>query len=298
MKLIINGRDFTSLCVGLALEDNIYSSAASLTAQIVFENHDGYLPPVFAYCGDEVTLEDGDVIFRGSIIRVEVNGKAGCFMVNAVEKSHLLSKNDVYGIFSSNAAQNARKAIESVGLTAGRLEGKTCRGFASYGGMTAKEVIDASYGDGYFVRCDGDAVSIMRAGSEEIGLNGSMIFDIRSVESVENMVNKVSLTNSKNRVIYNTESYEDVRKYGKYHKYRQITRNQSASAVAKEMLEGIRKTAKLQMGGQFKLRKGWAVSFDLERYGLVGRYVIESVRHRVADGVHTTEIEVKHESLL
>ena len=63
MKLIINGRDFTSLCVGLALEDNIYSSAASLTAQIVFENHDGYLPPVFAYCGDEVTLEDGDVIF-------------------------------------------------------------------------------------------------------------------------------------------------------------------------------------------------------------------------------------------
>ena len=298
MKLIINGRDFTSLCVGLTLEDNVYSSAASLTAQIVFENHDGYLPPVFAYCGDEVTLEDGDVIFRGSIIRVEVNGKAGYFKVNAVEKSHLLSKNDVYGIFSSNAAQNARKAIESVGLTAGRLEGKTCRGFASYGGMTAKEVIDASYGDGYFVRCDGDTVSIMRAGSEEIGLNGSMIFDIRSVESVENMVNKVSLTNSKNRVIYNTESYEDVRKYGKYHKYRQITRNQSASAVAKEMLEGIRRTAKLQMGGQFKLRKGWAVSFNLERYGLVGRYVIESLRHRVADGVHTTEIEVKHESLL
>ena len=31
MKLIINGRDFTSLCVGLTLEDNVYSSAASLT---------------------------------------------------------------------------------------------------------------------------------------------------------------------------------------------------------------------------------------------------------------------------
>ncbi len=298
MKLIVNGRDFTSLCVEVTLEDNIYASAAALTARIVFENHDGYLPPVFAYCGDEVTLEDDGVIFKGTVVRVEVNGKAGYFKVNALEKSHLLSKNDVYGVFSSSAAGNARKAIESVGLTAGKLESKTCRGFASYGGMTAKEVIDVSYGEGYFAQWDGDAVSIMKVGGKETMLSPSMIFDIQSVESVENMVNEVSLTNSKNRVIYNTESNEDIRKYGKYHKYRQITKNQSAQAVAKEMLEGIRKTASVKMGGHFALKKGWMVSFDLERYGLVGRYVIESVLHSVRGGVHLTEIEVKHESLL
>ena len=59
MKLIVNGRDFTALCTELTLEDNIYAASAVLTAQVVFENHDGYLPPIFAYCGNEVVLEEG-----------------------------------------------------------------------------------------------------------------------------------------------------------------------------------------------------------------------------------------------
>lgn len=298
MKLIVNGRDFTALCTELTLEDNIYAASAVLTAQVVFENHDGYLPPIFAYCGNEVVLEDKGEIFRGNIIEVNVAGKECVFEITAVEKSNLLAKNDVFGIFSSSAAANGRKVLSQVGLSAGNLPAKTCRSFASYGGMTAKEVIDMSYGEGYFVDFEGGKVHIRKVGEGEIALSGSMIFDIRSAESIADMVNMVSLTNSKHRVIYNTKSNDDIEKYGKYHKYRQITRNESSSAVAKEMLQGMKRSAKILMGGELGVKKGRMVEFNLARFGLEGRYAIESVRHSVSGGVHTTEIEVKHESLL
>lgn len=298
MKLIVNGRDFTSLCVGLTLEDNIYAASAVLTARIVFENHNGYLPPLFAFCGDDVVLEDKGQVFRGCVSEVEVIGKEGVFEITAYDKGHLLAKNDVYGIFSSNCVENARKALRQAGLAAGELPDKRCRSFVSYGGMTAKAVIDESYGEGYFTEYEGDRLNVCKVGERSVGLSPSMMFDIRSVESVDDMVNMVSLTNSKHRVIYNTESSEDINKYGKYHKYRQISRNESGAQVARSMLKGVHKSASVIMGGEFALKKGRSVVFDLERYGLVGSYIIESVRHEITDGVHTTGIGVRHGSIL
>ena len=298
MKLIAAGRDFTSLCVGLTLEDNIYAASKVLSADIVFENHDGYLPPVFAYCGDEVVLEDGGEVFRGNVTSVKVRGKDGIFTITAFEKSHLLARNDVYGFFSSSCAESARKAVSQCGLAYGDMPYKTCRSFASYGGMTAKEVIDECYGEGYFIEYAGGKVCIRKAGEREIALSPGMIFDIRSAESAHEMVNEVSLTDSKHRVIYNTKSNSDIEKYGKYHKYRQISRNESSTAVGKAMMKGIVRRADIVMGGEFKVTKGSLVSFSLARYGLEGKYLIESVLHSIKDGVHLTEIGVKHESIL
>ena len=298
MKLVVAGRDFTSLCVGLTLEDNIYAASKVLCADIVFENHDGYLPPVFAYCGDQVVLSDGVEVFRGNVIEVEVMGKEGIFSITAHEKSHLLARNDVCGFFSTSCADNARKAVSQCGLECGDMPYKTCRSFASYGGMTAKEVIDECYGEGYFVECDGSRVSVRKAGESEIALSAGMIFSIRSEESIMEMVNEVSLTDSKHRVIYNTKSNSDIKKYGKYHKYRQISRNESGAAVAKAMLKGLVRRADIVMGGELRVKKGSLIRFDLARYGLEGRYLIESVLHSVRDGVHLTEIGVKHESIL
>lgn len=290
----------TSLCVGLNMEDNIYACAAVLHGSIVFENHDGYLPPVFVYCGDEAVLSDsGKEIFRGRVIEVGVTGRQGVFSFTAYEDSHRLAKNDVYGIFSSSAAANARKAIEQAGLSADELPYKICRAFACYGGMTAKEVIDECYGDGYYVDMRNGKAGVYKVGHDEVGLSNEAVFDIVSKSSVGDMVNFVSLTNSKHSVIYNTKSNDNINKYGKYHKYYQISKNVSPAGYAEAAMRGIVDKADVTVTGDLGLSKGCLVSFDLERYGLSGKYLIESVRHTVTGGVFTSEIGViKYGSLL
>lgn len=300
MTLTVGGRDLTSLCVSLDIKDNIYSCSSVMSCSIVFENHDGYLPPIFVYCGDEAVLTDNEeVIFKGMVLEVGVVGKDGIFSFEAYEDSHRLAKNQVYGIFSCSASENARRAIEACGLKAGALPNESCRPFNSYGGLTAKRVIDECYGDGYYIGMKDGFVGVYKTGRSEIGLNSEVIFNIVSKSSARDMVNFVSLTDSKDRVIYNTKSSKDISKYGQYRKYSQISQNTDAASYAKAALRGLIDKADITASGDFRLKKGCLVTFDLERYGLVGGYVIESVRHKVSGGIFISEIGVvKHGSIL
>lgn len=296
MRVIAGNRDVTSLCIDIRLAESIASPSRVMTFSVAFENNKGYLPETECKIGDIARLISNDaVIFQGIIMKNEVFGKSGYFTLTAFERASTLANNDIYGVFGQDARENAKKAANCVGMSLKSVPYKLCTPFASFGGITALEVIKRAYGKGYYIKAEGCDMEILRLGKEKCRIDRERIIDIGSLSDASHMINSVRLTNSRGEIVYNTKSNNLIKKYGKFEKIYQIAPNVSYDGYGMEKLKGELFQGELTFIGNFAIERGFSTSLALKSFCLDGEYIITDVIHIIKRGIHLTKIKVERE---
>lgn len=293
MKLVIGGNDFTSLCEYMTLESDISWAADVLTCRIIFENHDGYLPPVYAKTGDDVRLYDGEnTVFSGEAVSVTTYGADGVFEVQAMERSHVLAKSHVKGYFEGR--EGLERAFSQAGITLKSCPALSYAPFSSRGGLTAWDVFKKAAGDSCYLRY-GSAADIIKKGTTVYSADSSSIISIVSKDDAEDICSKAVVVGYGGRELYSASDKALSEKYGQVTKYITAARNADGKSLAQSALKGEIKRAEVTLIGTFVPQKGGKTDFFLERYGLSGRYDIVNVLHTAEEGVLLTTLTAERE---
>ena len=297
IRVYLDKREVTGITLHLQLEKHISTAAARLQCVIAREDG-GFLPQISAVCGDPLWVEyDNHTVFRGTV--TATSGDRFCLQVTAYDKARALATNELLGIFQGSPRQIADTVCRRIGLQLGEAPNGSNSLITSQGGLTGLSVLRQAAGNDYFVSYENDRVSLLKKGAIRAALTaGTAILSLTHGQSIESIVNYALITNNKGQVVAEAMDHPNCNRYGEVRRYYQNTGGaDSLSALAQSKLRGTETRCQMTLLGNFSVGCGMALPLSLPQLNLVGDFLIESVTHRVSEGIHTTILQLNRSDL-
>ena len=144
-------------------------------------------------------------------------------------------------------------------------------------------------------------VSVIEKGQDSgVILTGdSNLSDATYKTTLQNLVNKVLITNQKGTVVGIVEDTESQAAYGTIQKVLEQEEGKDAAAEAKNLLHGSDPSATVTgIPDDIRAMAGYALLVQEEETGLIGQFFIESDSHKYSNGESTMSLTLAFQNLL
>lgn len=295
------------------------SSKEELTQQLdftVYFNDAKYSPIIEFAEGDMVVLKNTFEIFRGIIISHKKSGRGG-ISFTAFDYSFYLGKTKKFYQFTKMKSDLAiKKIVTEFGIKVGFIVSMPTlisKVYVSDTGVDMlKEIIELVEKDQGVKYC-----MEMREGKFYINNKKDLVIDATfkladNIEaypvwkaisnpthsySIENMKNSVQIVNE-NKVIHTLKKDTLIHKYGLLQDVVEVSDNDISTArtTAKNTLADygkVQEEASQTLMGDDRVRAGRILYLEEPLTDMDGNYVVSSVTHNVANGIHTMDIDLE-----
>ena len=144
-------------------------------------------------------------------------------------------------------------------------------------------------------------VSVIEKGQDSgVILTGdSNLSDATYKATLQNLVNKVLITNQKGTVVGIVEDTESQAAYGTIQKVLEQEEGKDAAAEAKNLLHGSDPSATVTgIPDDIRAMAGYALLVQEEETGLIGQFFIESDSHKYSNGESTMSLTLAFQNLM
>lgn len=262
--------------------------------------------------GDVLALyEGGKNIFYGEIQTSEKRGEIGTITYNATDLLGHLLRIMHKGKYKKKTAERITRLIcKKYGIPIGTIA-KTKKAVRKIiiEGSSAYDAIMLAYtkaakstGKKYMCYMKGKKFCTKVKGTVVSGFSldeNKNIVSSSYEESIENMVDKVRIYNSKGKQVGVVKNAGHLKRYGLYQEIYTKEKGVNAKKAARHMLAGVEKKVNADIiNGNVKCTAGSAVKVHDSATGLDGLFWIDSDTHTWEGGNHTMSLELNFKNIM
>lgn len=293
MILMIRNQAVEQVLRGLTLSKARSEAAATVTAQLLTDAADHYLPGLTVAVGDPVRLleDDGTAVFSGAVQEVRRTGETVTLV--AYDRGIYLTGNELYGVFAGTGAQIAAQVAGKLGIALGAVDAQgVYRTIVSTSGSTAFSILRQAVGEDREIWMEGAILRVGRERGQTVTVNPGAVLSVESRASIREMVDRAVVLRRGGALAAVRENAAHIAAYGQFQAVETLSGTDAASQAG-EMLRGKSMTASATVLGDLALRCGGRVVLSAPEWGLEGMYRITECLHRWERGGYTTELELE-----
>lgn len=303
IKLKWKDNDITNIVSTITWSGSAYSAARSVEFTLLNPAGDKHFSIPTPALGDVIKLyDDSKLLFYGKLIRRSRTGEAGTASFLAYDLLRYLLKNKgTYKFKKKKPEQIARlickdlkiktKNIAKTNVIIPKIFFQNCEYYNII--LAAYTKAKKKNGIKYQPIMQGQYFSVIKKGTLldlEIYQNEG-ITESSYEESLESMVNKVAIYNSKNKKIGTVSNKNWVKAYGVMQESISVDKG-NGKKQAKSTLAGVDKTASITAIGDLRCLAGYGLKIHDTDTGLSGTFWIENDTHTFENGVHMMTLEL------
>lgn len=302
--------DITSFVSTITWAGSKSNAARSLSIQLVNSVLDYYIPDLYIKNGNmiELVVED-KVLFMGFVFFNERNGNAGDITITAYDHLiYTLKSEGTYNFKDKTAEDITRTVCGDVQIPIGNLAQTGIPQKLLVKSKKIYDIIMQGY-TGASKQNGAKYMPVMNNGKLDVIQIGSMIstfilsdttsiIDSSYTESIEGMVNVVRIYDSDGNALDVVQNADWVKAYGILQSVYTKEKDKEAKAVAKEMLEDVKKTVKITATGDVTCVTGKGIQVRDEGANLSGLFFIDSDTHTWSNGQHIMKLHLTFENIM
>ena len=296
MRIVVNDKDITNICVNATWSGDIDERSRSLSFTYLY-NPKISMPLIKVEIGNSINLFDDKnrLLYVGVVTEVASSLSGSDVSVTSRDVLWYLGKNKVAGVYTGSAEAITRKILDEFGISVGNLESIAVdKNVISTGDKTIYKAISEAYGEDYYIVALGEKVEVRKKGSEVVAVisGKANLIDANYKKSMEDMVNRVIVLNDDNRKVFETSAEENL-KYGILQEVIKAEKDKDVSVSAKEKLVGIKDDSTITATGNFDVISGKAVIIQDTSNNFTGKFLVTSDSHSFSGGEHTMSLTVE-----
>lgn len=253
--------------------------------------------------------EDGDLQFVGNIYSTERKTSASTISVTCYDNMFILSKSKTTRKFTNMTAEDITKAVcKEMGIKVGNLaETKEKMTFIA-NNKSGYQIIAMAYteaskktGKKYQTMMEGDELDVIEKGSL---IEGLVIDQYRNItdssykESIENMVNKVMVTDDKGNLIRYESNDDHIKRYSMIQEVYKESKNKNTAEEVKAIFKGPERSGTIDCLGDYDALSSYSIEIRDIIAQLSGKFWIKSDTHTFQNGQHTMKLEIEFENIM
>lgn len=311
MKLLTGGKDISELVETIKWSGDTKQVARTIQFTIAKNKKDKNFPTVVINEGSEIIMQDdsGENIFGGIVFDIDKSASSKVETYLAYDLMFYINNSDVNQLFDGTPETIVPKICTALGIESGTMAATGVHVSMPCFGKKAYEAIMMAYtaaarknGSKYIpLMTNINKVSVIEKGM----LCGAvMTGDYNLIEAtykstLQNLVNKVLITDKKNNVVKTVEDVASIEKYGLVQRVLKQEDEADATTEAKNMLITVESSATVSgVPNDFRAISGYSIIVQETDTGLYGQFYIESDSHTFSCGKAQMDLTLAFENLM
>lgn len=311
MKIFVGNKDLSELVETVTWSGNAGQIARKLEFTIAKNTEDPNFPNVTVNEGDQVLLQEdgGSYVFGGIIFDIERTASSNVVRYLAYDLLFYVNGSELTKDYTGTPEEIAREVCSALGINAGNMAATGISIHNPCVKKTGYQVIQSSYtaaarqnGKKYMMVMEKiSQVSVIEKGQDSgVILTGDAnLSDATYKTTLQNLVNRVLITDKNGAVTGTVEDVESQNRYGTIQKILEQEEGSDAAAEARNMLHGVDPSATVNgIPDDVRAVAGYAVLVQDMYTGLYGKFYIESDSHQYANGESSMTLSLSFQNLM
>lgn len=314
MRILIensNGvHDVSQLVPSVTWSGEYNQCSRRLEFSILVSPTDRNIPVVSIALGNVVRLYEGNVeLFVGYIFKREKDTDGNVIDIVCLDAGVYLLRNKYSYKFSNVSCENITKRIASdFGIPLGSVATTGIVINKNFLGVDLYSIIMSSYNEAssknsikYMITFSGGKLNVIEKGTVQLSVvlePGSKLFKSSYSESIERMVNAVSVFNKDDKLIETIKNDDHIKLYGLMKDYYRQVDGVDYKSKARFMLKGIERKVSTTTIGDINCVTGKAVIVKEPYTGLNGKFFIDGDTHSWKNGIYTCKLVLNFQNMM
>lgn len=312
MILKHGGTDISNLVTRITWSGNRLQVARKLEFTYIFEPRDANIPVHIVNLGETVqgftSVVDTVPVFQGNVYNIERNTQSSTITVTAYDNLFILSKSKTTKKYTDMTVEDITRSVcAEMGIKVGNLAvtGQKMTFIAQE--KTGYQIIMMAYtqaskktGKKYHPIMNVDSLDVIEKGTLLDFTASQYVNEENSTykESIENMVNRVMITDEQGNFIGYQGNEDWMKKYSMIQSVYKKSPNRNTDEEVKAMLKGVERSGTIELLGDYTVKSSYSIKIDDLITNLTGQFFVKSDTHEFENGIHTMRLEIEFENMM
>lgn len=311
MRIIIGGKDVSELIESITWSGDTKQVARKVNFTIAKNRKDKSLSKIAINEGDKIILQTNSKknIFGGVVFDIDKTASSNVYSYLAYDLMFYVNNSDINKVFDNTPAKITKEICTELGIECGTLASPDIKVYMPCLGKKGYEAIMMAYteasrknGKKYIPLMQSiDKLSVIEKGIQcGVVMNGEYnLSDANYKSSLQNLVNKVLITDKNGNVIKTVQDTDSQRKYGTVQSVYKQEDGKDATDEAKNMLKTAELSASINgVPSDYRAVSGYSIVVQEPDTGLYGKFYIESDSHTFTNGKSEMQLTLAFENLM
>ena len=311
MKLLTGGKDISQVIEKITWSGDTAQVARKVSFTIAKNKQDSDFPKVIINEGDELLMQDdaGTTVFGGIIFDIDKSAASKVETYLAYDLMFYVNNSEVNRVLSGTPETLVAEICAELGIPCGELAETDVTITSNCFGKKAYEAIMMAYtaaarkkGTKYMPLIKNiNQVCVIEKGTlSGVILTGEYnLVGAAYKATLQNLVNRVLITDDKGNVVKTVEDRKSIQKYGLVQKIIKQSNKEDATQEAQKALVMVEGSATVSASpSDFRAVSGYSVIVQEADTGLYGKFYIESDSHTFENGKSQMELTLAFENLM
>lgn len=308
-----HGKDISNLVSRITWSGDRLQVARKLIFSYVFEPRDPNIDPVIINCGETIqgfqSVTDEVPVFQGNVYRVERDTNSSLITVTCYDNLFILSKSKITKKYTDMTAEDITRSVcAEFGIKVGKLAETGYKFTYIMTEKTGYQIIMTAYteaskktGKKYHPIMNVDALDVVEKGTLIEGYTASQYTNEENSvyrESIENMVNRVMVTDEQGNFLRYESNDEWIEKYSMIQAVYKSSANKNTQEEVKAMFKGVERSGTIELLGDYRVQASYSIAIDDLISQLTGKFYVKSDTHEFENGIHKMRLEIEFENMM
>lgn len=308
VKLVAGKYDISKLVDKITWSGDTKQVARELSFAIPRMESDKQLPKAAINEGDPVTLQvDGKELFYGVVMDIERNVSSYTVSYTAFDLLWYVNQSDVNHVYSDTPERITASICAELGVPLGSAAKTGISVYMPCLGKKAYEAIMAAYtaasrrnGNKYIPLMQRDRLQVIVKGTYcGVVLDGGYnLTEATYKSSLQQLVNRVIVTNKDGKTVDTVQDAASRRKYGTVQRVYKQQDDVDNAAEARALLKGLERSGSVTALGDVRAVSGYSVAVQEPVSGLYGKFYVESDTHTWETGKYSMQLTLAFDNLM
>lgn len=306
------GTDISNLVTRVTWSGNRLQVARKLEFTYLFEPRDSNIPVHIINLGETVqgysSIIDTTPVFQGNVYKIERDTNSSVITVTAYDNLFILSKSKTTKKYTDMTAEDITRSVcAEMGILVGNLATTGQKITLIAQEKTGYQIIMMAYtqaskktGKKYHPVMNVDKLDVIEKGTLIEFTASQYVNEENSTykESIENMVNRVMITDEQGNFIGYQGNEDWMKKYSMIQSVYKKSPNRNTDEEVKAMLKGVERSGTIELLGDYAVKSSYSIKIDDLITNLTGQFYVKSDSHEFENGIHTMRLEIEFENMM
>lgn len=306
------GTDISNLVTRVTWSGNRLQVARKLEFTYLFEPRDSNIPVHIINLGETVqgysSIIDTTPVFQGNVYNIERDTNSSVITVTAYDNLFILSKSKTTKKYTDMTAEDITRSVcAEMGILVGNLATTGQKITLIAQEKNGYQIIMMAYtqaskktGKKYHPVMNVDKLDVIEKGTLIEFTASQYVNEENSTykESIENMVNRVMITDEQGNFIGYQGNEDWMKKYSMIQSVYKKSPNRNTDEEVKAMLKGVERSGTIELLGDYAVKSSYSIKIEDLITNLTGQFYVKSDSHEFENGIHTMHLEIEFENMM
>ena len=315
IKHITGGKpeDISYLVERVTWSGNRLQVARKLEFKYVMEPRDPNVPVHIINLGETVqgyaSIVDTVPVFQGNVYSISRTVNASEVVITAYDNLFILSKSKTTKKYTNMTAEDITRSVcAEMGIKVGTLAPTGVKMTLIMAEKTGYQIIMAAYtqaskktGKKYHPIMNVDKLDVVEKGTLINDFTASQYLNETNStykESIENMVNRIMVTDEQGNLIRYDTKPEWISKYSMIQNVYKTSQNKNTQEEDNAMFKGPERSGTIELLGDYRVKSSYSIAINDLISQLTGQFFVKSDVHEFENGQHSMRLEIEFENIM